>query len=415
MARAGRLDRGLMERRNAQGQRVWFVRLYHHGKEERFGSFATKTEARNFYDNAKKEQREGRFFPEQYQKSTSETIQQLLDDYLLTTAGKRAVKREQDFARWWGHWFKGQRLPALQPTAIEKARLELARGLRYVKEKVNKQETGRIIEEIGQPRSNATMNRFTDWLRRVLNWAKKQKRIRENPVLSIERKPEDEAPITQYSLEQEARLIEQLNPEEVDMLRLAILTGLRRANQFHLRKDQVNLGQGLIAIPRTKNRRPRIIHLSEETKEILRRQMARYLESPWVFPGKRHKHSRPLNARWWYKTRFKPACERAGIPIHDIRQLWHCARHTFGSRLASLQYRENAIMQAGGWTSSKAAERYIHLHDQALKEAAERLSTLKPVPNPNGTVTETGKAPLSGVDRDAQTIDYTARPRSSVG
>src|SRR5215475_11264951 len=94
-AQKGRLDRGLMEKRTASGQRVWYVRLYHHGKEERFGSFPTKTEARNFYDNAKKEQRDGRFFPEQYQRSASETVQSLLNDYLLTTTGKRAIKREQ--------------------------------------------------------------------------------------------------------------------------------------------------------------------------------------------------------------------------------------------------------------------------------------------------------------------------------
>lgn len=205
MARKGRLDRGLVEKRNAAGQRVWYVRLYHNGKEERFGSFATKTEARNFHDNAKKEQRAGRFFPEQYQRSASETVQTLLNDYLLTTAGKRAVKREYEFAHWWGHCFKGKRLPALQPSAIEKARLDLARGLRYVKEKVDGRETDRFIEQMASPRSNA----YTGWLRRVLNWAIKQKRLRENPVLSIERKPQDEAPITQYSLEQEARLINQ--------------------------------------------------------------------------------------------------------------------------------------------------------------------------------------------------------------
>lgn len=409
MARKGRLDRGLLEKRNATGQRVWYVRLYHHGKEERFGSFPTKTEARNFYDNAKKEQREGRFFPEQYQRSATETVQSLLNDYLLTTTGKRAVKREQEFAHWWGQWFKGHRLPALQPAAIERARLDLARGLRYVKEKIEGQETGRIVEQTASPRSNATINRYTDWLRRVLNWAIKQKRLRENAVLSIERKPEDEAPIAQYSLEQEARLIEQLNPEEVDMLRLAILTGMRRDNQFTLREDQVNLGQGVILIPRTKNRRPRIIHLSEEGKDILRRQMARYLESPWIFPGRRNP-LRPLNTRWWYSKKFKPACKRAGIPVDEIQKLWHCARHTFGSRLASLQYKEKAIMEAGGWSSSKAAQRYIHLHDEALKEAAERLSTLKPRGFQPPTVTETGIEASSGVDSDTQTIETTVTP-----
>ena len=36
-------------------------------------------------------------------------------------------------------------------------------------------------------------------------------------------------------------------------------------------------------------------------------------------------------------------------------------------------------MDAGGWSSSKAAQRYIHMHDEALKEASKRLSTVKPV------------------------------------
>ncbi len=82
------------------------------------------------------------------------------------------------------------------------------------------------------------------------------------------------------------------------------------------RKEQVNLGLGVIGVPTTKNRKPRIVHLSEEAKDILRRQMARHLESPWIFPGTMKKH-RPLNARWWYNKRFRPACERAGIEVDE--------------------------------------------------------------------------------------------------
>ena len=95
----------------------------------------------------------------------------------------------------------------------------------------------------------------------MLNWAIRQRRLRENPVLAIERYPEAEALPHPYSLDQEARPIAELNPEEVDILRLAVLTGLRQANQLSLRKDQVNLGQGILAIPLTKNRKPRIVHL----------------------------------------------------------------------------------------------------------------------------------------------------------
>ena len=276
-----------------------------------------------------------------------------------------------------GEWFKGQRTPALQPQAIEKARLALAKGIRYLKDA-----SDTLKETQGKGRSYATINRYTDWLRHVLNWAIKQKRIRENPVLAIERKPEEEAPIFQYSVEQEAKLIEQLNAEEIDLLRLAILSGLRQGNQFPLRKERINLGHGIILIPRTKNRKPRVVHLAEETKELVRRQMARHMESPFLFPGTRNSQ-RSLNARWWYSKRFKPACERAGIPVVDVRQLWHALRHTFGSRLASLQYKENSIMAAGGWTSSKAVQRYVHLYDETLKNAAERLAGIKPVPITN--------------------------------
>jgi integrase len=383
MARKGRVDRGLMQRKDAGGKPVWYVRLWHDGKERRFGSFKAKSEARRFYEMAKEEQRQGKFFPAAYQRTAHEPIQAILDDYMLTTVGKRAVKRERDYARWWGRWFEKLTTTSLQPQQIERARLELLKGQRKL----------------------STINRYTDWLRHVLNWALRQKRIKENSVLLIERYQEDEILPFQYSLEQEAKVMEQLNEEEVDLLRLAVLTGLRQNNQFRLRKEQANLGLGIVAIPTTKNRKPRIVHLSEEAKELLRRQMARHLESPWIFPGT-VKKDRPLNARWWYNTRFKPACERAGIAVDQIRQLWHALRHTFGSRMASLQYKEKAIMAAGGWCSSKAVQRYLHLYDESMKEAAERLASLKP----NGTVTKTGAATQLPIDIYSKTVETKSGP-----
>ena len=50
MARKGRVDRGLMQKEDVNGKLVWYVRLYRHGKEHRFGSFPTKTKAREFYE-----------------------------------------------------------------------------------------------------------------------------------------------------------------------------------------------------------------------------------------------------------------------------------------------------------------------------------------------------------------------------
>ena len=59
MARAGGKDRGLLTRKDSTGKPVWYVRLYHEGKERRFGSFSTKTAARDFYEKANRSRRLG--------------------------------------------------------------------------------------------------------------------------------------------------------------------------------------------------------------------------------------------------------------------------------------------------------------------------------------------------------------------
>jgi hypothetical protein len=81
MARAGRKDRGLLTRTDAIGTRVWYVRLYHEGKERRFGSFSAKTQARDFYEKVKQEQKQGRFFPERYRHGGKELASAVTASY----------------------------------------------------------------------------------------------------------------------------------------------------------------------------------------------------------------------------------------------------------------------------------------------------------------------------------------------
>ena len=99
MARKDRKDRGLMVKKNAAGEDVWTVRLWHEGKERYFGGFKTKTEARNFYENRKKEQREGLMFPEQF----------------------RARNRPHPvlFADYMEGWLKDQHLKGVKPATIQ--------------------------------------------------------------------------------------------------------------------------------------------------------------------------------------------------------------------------------------------------------------------------------------------------------
>ena len=112
MARAGRKDRGLLSKLASTGKLLWYVRLYHEGKERRFGSFSTKTSARVFYEKAKQEQNQGRFFPERFQHGGKETAAAVIASYLATlpTSGKKptTIAVEQYYGQWWTARLEGK-------------------------------------------------------------------------------------------------------------------------------------------------------------------------------------------------------------------------------------------------------------------------------------------------------------------
>lgn len=135
-----------------------------------------------------------------------------------------------------------------------------------------------------------------------------------NPVQALERYPEEKRATFAYTLEQEGKLAEALGQIEYSWLRLAILTGLRQANQFSLCKEWVDLEAGIVLVPQTKNRQPRVVLLSQEAAEILRAQMARHPDSPWVFLGFR-RTQQPLNPRWYYiRSGSSPRASRRASP-----------------------------------------------------------------------------------------------------
>lgn len=298
------------------------------------------------------------------------TMADELSAYLAKVeVGTLITRREQRlFARWWTAYLGKQLVEHIRPTHIEKARTLLLKGYRVNDRGVL------ILPDTVTPRSHARTNRYTDWLRHVLNLARKQGRLkRENPVGLIERYSEVRSTPSPYSPEQIVRLVDALGPYG-DWFILAVLTNLRQGNQFALRKSQVLLDQQLIVIPKAKNKKPHFVHLSDRAVAILSAQMAKSpTDCPWVYPGSRHRGH--VNARWFYKKIFRPACERAGIQ-KETTQLWHAARDTFGSLLASQGYREHVLMAAGGWSSQEAVLHYIQIADPVVKEAMDSLSQL---------------------------------------
>ena len=151
MARKGRTDRGLLQRKDAQDKLVWYVRLSHNGRERWFGSFPTKTKAREFYEKAKVEQKEGRFFPKRYHQNGCPLAKTWIQDYLdtLSTSGKtpKTQKEELRYGRWWMKQLAGKRLSHITAADLDQVKRHL----------------------IGKGYATETIKHYLKFLRHVLN------------------------------------------------------------------------------------------------------------------------------------------------------------------------------------------------------------------------------------------------------
>ena len=329
MARAGRKDRGLLAKKDSTGKLMWYVRLYHEGKDRRFGSFTTKTQARDFYEKAKQEQKAGRFFPERYQHGGYELVEAVIDRYLLTIATKKPMTQvaERFFAQRWKDYFTGKRLNAITVGVLEEARQSLLETV--VVEPKQKGDVSTLM-------TPQRVNRYMEWLRHVLNVAVREGKLASNPVLKLKMYKEPKGKTRFLSMEDEKLLLEKLGPIYGPWARLAVLTGLRQAEQFQLQWRDVDLERGILTLPTTKTGGVQYAPLNEEAKSILR-GFDSWQRSKWVFPSENP--ATPLDARNFYNRVWLPALAAAGIEWAT----WHDLRHTFASRLAMTGHNDGTI------------------------------------------------------------------------
>lgn len=364
MARKGRKDRGLLQKTDLTGRLVWYVRLYHDGKERRFGSFSTKTAAREFYEKSKREQKDGRFFPERYQQGGYAKLDEVLDGYLAAFTG-RSKRDEERFKKKWAAIFPGARLNALTPAALEEARARLAEG-----------------------RTPQTVNRYMGFLRRVLNKAVRDGKLASNPVSRIKMFREPAGKTRFLSPEEERALCVAIGVDFAAMVRLAILTGMRQMEQFSLRWQHVDLERGLITLPATKAGGVQYVRLNQEGKAILQSLDERAAKtqavaeaqaianqapggekrSPWVFPSENPgTHVDPRN---FYRRVYLPTVKELGLEGVS----WHTLRHTFASRLAMSGATEGTIAALLRHSGTSLVRRYAHLSASHLQHEVEKVA-----------------------------------------
>jgi integrase len=377
MARAGRKDRGLFTLPDSNGKLWWHVRLTHEGRDRKFGSFPTKTSAREFYEKAKKEQKEGIFFPERYQRGGYALFKDVVDSHLDAFTG-RSLRDEKRYKKMWLALFPGARLNVLTPAAIEQARAQLLKG-----------------------RAVGTINRYMQFLRRVLNKAVRDELLASNPVCRLKMFKEPEGKTRFLSVEEEAALCKTLGAPYAAWVRFAVLTGLRQLEQFTLRWEHVDLEHGVLTLPTTKAGGVQYVRLNEEAKGLLR-GFDSWQRSSWVFPSENPAtHTDPRN---FYRRHYLPTMKKMGL----TGATWHTLRHTFASRLAMMGTTEGTIASLLRHSGTSLVRRYAHLSPSYLQEAVEKVSAFGKVTTP-----EPVKVGVSERDRTEAAESVSAGPTVS--
>jgi integrase len=157
-------------------------------------------------------------------------------------------------------------------------------------------------------------------------------------------------------------------------------TGLRKGELGRARRDAIRDGVLFVessrARGRTKSRKLRAIPLSSRALELLEQAPRR--KDGLVFG--------PIGDP---RAAFRTAAKAAGL-----ERLWmHLWRHLFASRLAERGAGRHELRDAGGWSSSKMADRYTHARLERLRALVEGPGGVRPghaAPRPDPQKQEEG-------------------------
>src|SRR5262249_37754918 len=231
-------------------------------------------------------------------------LAEMLDEYLKRIEGRlRSYREYKRYADRWKAALPGRTLRQVLPGDIE----------RHVAARIQKV-------------APATVNRDLQFLKHVFNVAIADGKADTNPVRAVKLFKENNQRVRFLGEDEEALLRKNIGEDEWPMVAVALLTGLRQAEQFNLRWEHVDFHTGILTVPRSKHGEARRVPMNDTVRDILRNRPSR-LKGAYVFPSTTGET--PLDARNYMNRVFMPALKDAKVTAFT----WHCLRHTFASRL----------------------------------------------------------------------------------
>lgn len=344
------------------GQRIYYIEYVKDGKliEEKAGR--SKADAMSFAkaNQIRVRRVEGRELSNKARRKAEEeakeaevnkwTISKLWDSYCETNPDNKGIKHEK---RKFDLYLKdglGKKEPSeLAPLDIDRLRLKLQKAGK-------KTQAARILE----------------LLRRSLNFGVKRGLIPPLPF-KIEIPKLNNQTTEDLAPSQLKKLLKALDAEKdrrvVNIMRLALYTGMRRGEILKLKWTDIDRDRGFITLVDPKGGPDQKIPLSGPASDVI--EDIKRTRSPYLFPGRFKGEHLKIIPRKSLKRIKKAADLPEGFrPLHGLR-------HVYASMLASSGKVDMYTLQKLlTHKSPQMTQRYAHLRDDALKKASNLAGDL---------------------------------------
>jgi integrase len=212
----------------------------------------------------------------------------------------------------------------------------------------------------------ATLDREVELLKRMLGYAAKCGKLRENPLAGVAllRVPNvRDVVLSEEEFQERLSKLEKRSEWMRPVLLVAFDTGMRISEVLHLRRDRIDWKTGRLELlaGETKDEKPRIVYLSARALAALK-EIPAHVRSKLVFW--RVSGGRPV-PRSLPRRGFKKAFG-VGVNVHDLR-------HSFATGARKTGIPESVVMKMGGWKTQSVFKRYNLVDEADVREAQERL------------------------------------------
>jgi integrase len=212
--------------------------------------------------------------------------------------------------------------------------------------------------------ANSTVNRDLTTLKKLLNIAIANRKIKENPMRFVQMMQEPDSRERFLTDEEKQKLFVAIGDDRrlMALVLLGLLTGWRKGQILGVRKCDMDAVSLAVTIKKSKRSKARKVPVSLMTWGILAGFAERADE--YLFVNRDGNPLGAFNDSWW------AALDRAGI--EDFH--FHDLRHTFATDMLIGGARDFTVQAALGHANIKTTEIYTHVQNDYLRSALEMVS-----------------------------------------